>query len=233
MNGKTVLRFSEHILCELPSMAGDATLAFAGDARAWIHTSERVLEAVGSTISMCIQHRSIRKLTREIQAEAQSIQDEINQKEAVSMEENRRMLSEMQERMRIERERLEQYILKEKQHTRTMMTEGIKTDDIDCAIEQDTEELIRIMRETAAIKNSAADAKARKERKQAELYLAKKRFTIDIMKAVRLEIKKAIDLFDKKIYTNPILKELPQDARLRLDEQYRLLMWQYQKNIGI
>ena len=78
MNGKTVIRFSEHILCKLPSMAGDATLAFAGDVRAWIHTSERVVEAMGSTISMCIQHHSIRKLTKEVQAETQNMQEQLN-----------------------------------------------------------------------------------------------------------------------------------------------------------
>lgn len=53
MNGKTVIRFSEHILCKLPSMAGDATLAFAGDVRAWIHTSERVVEELWAAQSLC------------------------------------------------------------------------------------------------------------------------------------------------------------------------------------
>lgn len=233
MNGKTVIRFSEHILCELPSMARDATLAFAGDAYAWIHTSERVLEAVGSIVSMCIQHHSIRKLTKEVQLEKKNMQEQLNQAEAIAMEENRRMLSEMQNRMRTEREKLERYITEEKQRTDKMMKKGVDTDDIDRAIAQDTDEIIRMMRETAAAKISAMDARAKKERKQTELNLAKKHFTIEIMKTVRLEIKKAIDLFNERIYTNPVLKELPQDARLRLDEQYRLLMWQYQRNIDV
>ena len=227
MNGKTVIRFSEHILCKLPSMAGDATLAFAGDVRAWIHTSERVVEAMGSTISMCIQHHSIRKLTKEVQAETQNMQEQLN------MEKNRKNLSDMQKRMRAEREKLEKYIAEEKQHTEKIIREGVDTEDIDRTIAQDTDHIIKMMRETATAKKSIADARAKKERKQTELYLAKKRVTIEIMRNVRAEIGKAIDLFDEKIRANPILKELPQDVRLRLDEQYRLLIWQYEKNIDV
>lgn len=233
MNGKTVIRFSEHILCKLPSMAGDATLAFAGDVRAWIHTSERVVEAMGSTISMCIQHHSIRKLTKEVQAETQNMQEQLNMEEAIAMEKNRKNLSDMQKRMRVEREKLEKYIAEEKQHTEKIIREGVDTEDIDRTIAQDTDHIIKMMRETATAKKSIADARAKKERKQTELYLAKKRVTIEIMRNVRAEIGKAIDLFDEKIRANPILKELPQDVRLRLDEQYHLLIWQFKKNIDV
>lgn len=153
--------------------------------------------------------------------------------EAIAMEKNRKNLSDMQKRMRVEREKLEKYIAEEKQHTEKIIREGVDTEDIDRTIAQDTDHIIKMMRETATAKKSIADARAKKERKQTELYLAKKRVTIEIMRNVRAEIGKARDLFDEKIRANPILKELPQDVRLRLDEQYRLLIWQYEKNIDV
>ena len=233
MSGKTVIRFSESILSELPSIAKDAVLAYSGDVRAWIHIGERVIQAAGSTITMCIQHHNIQILTQELQIEKQNMQERADMEKAKMMEENRIKLLEIQNSMREEREKLEQYISEEKQRNEKMMRKGADTKDIERAVAQETEETIRMMRKMAAVKREATDIEGRKERKEKELYTSQKRYAVEIMRNVRTEIKKAIDLFDEKIYTNQILNELPQDARLRLDEQYRMLLWQYQKNIDI
>lgn len=232
MSFKTVLRFSKNILREIPSMAADSALAGAGDVRAWIHTAQRAVEGIGSTVLMCIQIKSVHKLKAEAEAEIQSMQEQLNSEKIREMEKSRKKLSEIEEQLRLQGEKLEQYINETKQRTE-VLNKGVDTADIDREISRETEELIEMKRSIASERMTSADAQARTKRKQVERDIKARSFPHEVKETARKEIKKALEVFDNSISTNPLYKELPQEEKLRLDNLYSLLLWQYKNKIDV
>ena len=104
---------------------------------------------------------------------------------------------------------------------------------IDAQIQAEKDARIQNMQEEAHAKSQLTAATGKKARNKVELEIANQQAIIKTEQIVRKKLKNAIDLFDEKLRSNPLLMMLSQDERLRLDEQRRILQWQYTKQIHI
>lgn len=231
MNKKTAIRFSKALLKEMPSIALDTFGAAEGEVCAWIHTGERVIEALGSTVSMCIYHHSIKQLSKEAEEQMERNQQLFRESELQAMETYREQLKSMKEQLQNERAAVEKRIEEEKAELHRIRSNDQYQTEIRQQIQNATNEKLRMIQEQAAEERSLAESRGNVARKQIELQIAQQRLLSETVRTVRMQLKEVIDLYDQKLKDNPMLKELPQDARLRMDEQYRILLWQYRKNI--
>lgn len=233
MSKKTVLRFSKRILSQLPGIAMNAYNASGGDVCAWIHTGERVLGAISDTVVMCIHHSTIKKLTEEVETAKQTMQKQVDTAEKAAAEQCCQKLNSIREKLKKERESLEKYLQAEQQKTEQMRREKVSMNDIDAQIKLEKDARIRNLQEEARAKTQLVAATGRKTRSKVELEIAQQEAISKTEQIVRKHLKNAIDLFDEKLQSNPLLMMLSQEERLRLDEQRRILQWQYTKQIHI
>lgn len=233
MGQKTILRFSKNILKHLPDMAINSVEAAQGNIVSWMNVGERIVRAMGDTVTFCIEHNNIKKIANEFQQQKEEAKQDLDKMEAELLHKSKDQLEKIHRSIQKEQEELDEHIRQVRLETKRIRESEIPYDKIDQEINQMIDNKIEIMEKRAEIQKKKQEKNAQLYQEKLEKETQEKEFLNECKSVFRGYLNDAIIIFNDKLSKCTALKKLPEEKQVQIDEQYRMLVWQYNKEIDI